>query len=189
MPAPAPSNTLGDLRLGGGCTDGNNNLADFLAVAPAPRNTAAPAQVCSCVANETNGAAELDFCNLQFPASTTTATGTLTELIFGRAFEMGVTEAGGANPIVRAEIGFGPPTANPQNQPGWIWASATYNVQVGNDDEYDVQFTAPAPGTYRYTARFSLDGTNWTYCDLDGAGSNPGLSFEPSQLGRLIVTP
>jgi uncharacterized protein YjdB len=188
-PTPLLSNTTSAQRQNGGCADDGNNLTDFAIAAPAPRNTS-NVQSCACTANETNAAAELDFCNLQFPASTSTAAGALTELVFGRAFEAGVTEAGGPNPLVRAEIGVGPVTANPQNQPGWIWAPASYNLQVGNDDEYKLQITAPAaPDTYRYTSRFSIDGENWTYCDLDGAGSNAGLSFDPARLGTLTVTP
>ena len=45
----------------------------------------------------------------------------------------------------------------------------------------------PAPGAYPYTARISLDGGAWTYCDLNGAGSNSGLTFETTQLGALTV--
>lgn len=39
-PAPAPGTTTADLRTNSGCTDTNNNGADFAAVAPNPRNTA-----------------------------------------------------------------------------------------------------------------------------------------------------
>jgi DNA/RNA endonuclease G (NUC1)/fibronectin type 3 domain-containing protein len=46
-PAPAPSVTNADLRNGGGCTDTNNNLADFTAAAAAPRNSASPPHSCS----------------------------------------------------------------------------------------------------------------------------------------------
>ena len=45
-PAPAPSNTLGDLRALAGCTDTNVNSADFTATAPVPRNTLTPLNVC-----------------------------------------------------------------------------------------------------------------------------------------------
>jgi hypothetical protein len=62
-------------------------------------------------------------------------------------------------------------------------------VQVGNDDEYQRQIIAPAAGTYAYGYRFSLDGLQWTYCDLDGAGSNSGLDFSSAQLGSMTVTP
>jgi predicted extracellular nuclease/subtilisin-like proprotein convertase family protein len=45
-PAAAPSNTTATLRAGGGCTDTDNNAADFSTGAPTPRNTASPLNVC-----------------------------------------------------------------------------------------------------------------------------------------------
>lgn len=44
--APAPSNTTADLRQAGGCTDTDQNAADFVTGAPTPRNTAAPLGTC-----------------------------------------------------------------------------------------------------------------------------------------------
>src|SRR4051812_25556557 len=38
-PAPAPSNTVGDIRAGGGSTDTNVNSSDFSTSAPNPRNS------------------------------------------------------------------------------------------------------------------------------------------------------
>jgi uncharacterized repeat protein (TIGR01451 family) len=46
-PAPAPSATTADLRATSGCTDTDNNAADFSAVAPNPRNTSSPLHNCS----------------------------------------------------------------------------------------------------------------------------------------------
>ncbi|MGY4892098.1 UNVERIFIED_CONTAM: nuclease [Xanthomonas axonopodis] len=46
-PTPAPSNTLAVLRGNDGCTDTDNNAADFATGAPAPRNAASPARLCS----------------------------------------------------------------------------------------------------------------------------------------------
>lgn len=46
-PAAAPSNTTSDFRKAGGCTDTNNNTADFLVSAPFPRNTASSVNNCS----------------------------------------------------------------------------------------------------------------------------------------------
>ena len=46
-PTPAISNTTADFRKGGGCTDTDDNLADFLVAAPAPRNSASPLNSCS----------------------------------------------------------------------------------------------------------------------------------------------
>ena len=45
-PTPALSNTTAALRLVGGCTDTNNNFADFTVAAPSPRNATAAAAVC-----------------------------------------------------------------------------------------------------------------------------------------------
>lgn len=46
-PTPAPSNTTSILRLNGGCTDTNNNNADFVTGAPSPRNSSSATNVCS----------------------------------------------------------------------------------------------------------------------------------------------
>ncbi len=45
--APPPSNTTADLRAAGGCTDTDQNAADFATGAPTPRNTAAPLGTCA----------------------------------------------------------------------------------------------------------------------------------------------
>ena len=44
--APAISNTSAEVRAGSGCTDGDDNAGDFVADAPAPRNSASPAGSC-----------------------------------------------------------------------------------------------------------------------------------------------
>lgn len=46
-PAAAPSNTTSDFRKAGGCTDTNDNGADFFTATPAPRNSSSPANSCS----------------------------------------------------------------------------------------------------------------------------------------------
>jgi hypothetical protein len=186
-PTAAPSNSTAAVRNFGGCPDGDN-AADFTVLTPTPRTSASPVNVCSCAINETNAASELDFCNLQFPASTTVASGGTTESLYGQVYETGVTEAAGANPLVVAQIGVGAAGSNPITST-WTWGTAAFNTQVGNNDEYVRTLVGGAPGNYSYTSRFSLDGVNWTYCDLDGAGSNAGLTFDPALLGALTVTP
>lgn len=94
---------------------------------------------------------------------------------------------------MRAQLGYGPTSLNPQYE-AWTWGNATFNVQSGNDDEYQGSFTAPAPGKYSYAYRFSLDnGVSWTVCDAAsgdaGAGSNTGLTFNLESLPSLTVTP
>lgn len=95
---------------------------------------------------------------------------------------------------MRAQLGYRPPVANPWYQPGWTWVNASYNLQVGNNDEYQASFTAPAAGSYRYVYRFSLDqGISWTYCDNNqgdyGSGANLGLTFDLENQAVLDVTP
>ncbi|MET0403120.1 MAG: hypothetical protein ABW123_11990 [Cystobacter sp.] len=145
------------------------------------------------VENGTKSAAEADFCNLQHPASFSVKTGVSTPVLYGQLFETGVTEAAGAPTGILAEVGHGNLNSNPTSNNSWRFFPATYNVQVGNNDEFMGQFTAPAVTAntnYAYTFRFSQDGgLKWTYCDLNGAGSNTGLSFESTQLGLMTVTP
>ncbi|HVY49348.1 MAG TPA: lamin tail domain-containing protein [Minicystis sp.] len=189
--APVLSNTTAALRASAGCVDTDANASDFTAAAPAPRNGQSPADVCTCTENESNAGPEADYCDLQSPPSLSVAAGAATPLVYARIYEAGVTEPAGASSLVTAEIGFGPISANPESQTGWQWFAASYNTQYGNDDEYQASMTAPAaPGTYAYAARMSLDGgLTWTYCDLDGAGSNAGLRFDMTQLGTMTVTP
>lgn len=51
---PALSSTTAALRAGGGCTDTDNNSADFTVVAPAPRNTASAFNVCAASTDPTD---------------------------------------------------------------------------------------------------------------------------------------
>jgi hypothetical protein len=140
--------------------------------------------------NETGVAEEADFVNLQFPPTLTAVGGTSVGTIYGRIFENGVTPGAGASASVTASLGYGPAGSDPLTSLLWNWFGASFNVQVGNDDEYAGTFIAPTvAGMYSYTFRFSLDGgTDWTLADLDGAGSNAGLVFSPLQLGTMTVT-
>ncbi|MFT3775659.1 MAG: lamin tail domain-containing protein [Minicystis sp.] len=199
----ALSSILSAQRRQSGCSDINvnrdatNGIDDFVTATPAPRNSATAASVCACtVQNESGAALEADYCNVQFPSSLSVQTATSTGNVFGQIFESGTTEAAGLNTNVRAQLGYGPATANPEYAAAWKWFNASYNTtctSCGNNDEYQASFTAPAVGSYRYAFRFSLDqGVSWTYCDQGsdtGAGANGGLSFELADLPVLTVTP
>jgi hypothetical protein len=139
--------------------------------------------------NETGLPEEADYVNLQFPSSFTVSAGTFTPTIYGRIFESGMTEAPGSNALILAEVGYGPLGSDPRTSGGWSWSSAVFNVQVGNDDEYQTNVLAPLiNGTYSYTYRFSVDGgLNTTAADLNGAGSNIGQQFDPIDLGQMTV--
>jgi hypothetical protein len=130
---------------------------------------------------------EINYCNLQFPLSVSIPAGGTSPTIYAQVYHAGYTEGPGPSSIL-AQIGYGSSFANPQNESGYFWTNASFNVQSGNNDEYQATFTVPMPGSYRYTARFSLDGASWTYCDTDGAGSNVSLDFSPALLGVMTVT-
>lgn len=133
---------------------------------------------------------EIDFGNLQFPASLNLQAGAFTGSIYGRAYEAGVTETQGDSGVITASLGYGPSGTDPRTSQQWTWTVASYANQIGNDDEYQVGFTAPAVnGAYSYTYRYSLNGgTSWLVADLNGNGTNGGLSFDLAQLGVLTVT-
>lgn len=144
--------------------------------------------------NETDTPEEADACLLHdAPASLTVKGGALTAAILARVTEAELTPLPGSSSSIRMQIGWGPFQSNPMNQPGWFFFDASFNAQVGDEDEYTLQLTAPTPldpTSYAYAARVSFDdGMTFTYCDRDGAGSNPSLSFSASQLGVLEVNP
>ena len=58
-PTTATTNSTGALRAGGGCSDTDNNSIDFSIVAPTPRNTASPLNVCGAPAIVTQCPASL----------------------------------------------------------------------------------------------------------------------------------
>ena len=134
---------------------------------------------------------DVEFCILQFPASLGISAGQSSGSVFGRVFQAGVTEPLGAIALVSAQLGVGPAGSDPRTSGTWTFVAATFNTQVGNEDEYVASFTVPTtPGSYEYVYRFSVDGgAHVTYCDTDGAGRNPGLTFDPTKMGVLTVTP
>ncbi|MEP7124268.1 MAG: Ig-like domain-containing protein, partial [Byssovorax sp.] len=192
---PVLSNTTAGARVQSGCADVNNNVEDFVVGAPAPRTSATAATGCACsVQNESNAALEADYVDVQFPLSLNPAAGSA-QTVFGRIYELGTTDlSASASANVRAQLGYGPATSNPEYEAGWTWTNATFNAGFvdPSNDEYQATFNAPASGTYRYVYRFSLDqGVSWTYADNNvgdgGAGSNAGLTFDFSTEAVMIV--
>lgn len=177
--------TMSLARVPGGVDD-NNAVSDWITT-----QVMTPGAVNPKSDNETTDPRELDYCILQFPAAAMAQPGMPSPMIYGRVFETGLTETGGPNGLIVGELGYGPAGSNPIESAGaWQFFPTTFNLQVGNDDEYQAQLTVPGVGIYAYTFRFSRDGgAHWTYCDLTGAGANPGADFEPGQLGTLTVAP
>ncbi len=136
----------------------------------------------------------VDWCNLQYPASTSTPEGVDTELLFGRVYAQGLTEGNGQGMGILAEVGYGDTGSDPASDSSWQWETADYNISVDGlisgdlaNDEYMATLNVATAGTYDYAFRFSADnGTTWLYCDLDGAES--ASEYSPAQAGALTVT-
>lgn len=140
--------------------------------------------------NETGLPAEADYCVIQYPPSLDVAAGVASVAIYGQMYEAGRTDAtaGGPAPGVLVQLGYGPAGSDPRTSHAWSFAAVTFNVEVGNNDEYAGSLTIGTAGAYAYAYRFSFDGgANFTYCDTNGAGSNAGLTFEVANLGRATV--
>lgn len=125
-----------------------------------------------------------DWGNLQWPPATTTEAGTPTGWIYGQVWDQGVTDQPGQAPNMIAQLGYGPDGTDPDGNPAWTWVTASYNLDVGNNDEYMAQLTVPTPGTYDYAYRYSRNGAQWIYGDQDG--SNNG--YDVANAGDLVVT-
>ncbi len=128
------------------------------------------------------------WCNIQYPASTSTVPGVPTELIYGQVFVENCTEGEGSCALLSAELGWGPKGQDPFGDPDpspFTWIAAEYNpANTSNNDEFSASVTPQVSGEFSYAFRFTTDGgENWAYCDLDGTDN--GLQVE--QMGTLTV--
>lgn len=115
----------------------------------------------------TNG---VGWCNTQFPSSGTICqSGSYT--VYGRVFKTGVTEAAGQGTGITADLGYSTSNTNPNT---WTnWQAGTFNIQVGNNDEYQSTLTGLAPGSYYYAYRYRYSPCGYDY----GGYSSSGGSF------------
>jgi hypothetical protein len=110
------------------------------------------------------------------PSLTITINALQSQRVYAQVWVDGVTNQPGQGPGVSAEFAFGPAGSDPA---GWAWAPMTYNTDVGNNDEYRIDFTPEQTGTFQYLARFSTDlRRHWTYAYTDD-----------NQRGSLVVNP
>lgn len=137
----------------------------------------------------------IEWGNIQFPYTTTTAVGVETEQIYGRVYAAGVTDVSdtGQGMGIIAQVGYGPDGSLPANDMTgqWIWFDAAYNsafdasIDDTGADEYFGTILTTSAGTYDYAFRYSGNmGTTWLYCDID-LGSSDGYS--PADSGSLSV--
>ncbi|HEY1016190.1 MAG TPA: Ig-like domain-containing protein, partial [Herpetosiphonaceae bacterium] len=119
---------------------------------------------------------------LQFPKIVNHTAGvTPTQLIYGRVFAGGITDASGSPALIRAEIGFGPLGSNPATWTGW--QPMAFNTAAANDYEYQGRLRPEQAGNFDMLVRFSTNGgLTWAYGDKDGFYTNESGTDDPGDL-------
>jgi hypothetical protein len=97
----------------------------------------------------------------------------------------GVSGNAGASPNLRVQIGNGPQFDNGSTSALFGWKDATFSGDVGGDDEFTATAYPAYTGWRAISARASLDGVIWTYCDLNGSDVN---GYEVAQQYDVEVT-
>lgn len=153
-----------------------------------------PAQTGTLTVSEPIPPAPIGWCQVQFPAATSTVPGMASEPVYGQLFVEGCTEGRGRCGRVMAQLGYGPDDSLPSAE--WSWVPAEFNRRGPTDanDEYAGALLVPEVGTYGYGYRFSTDeGASWTYCDSDGAdgeilqASVPQLTIRTRRIDRCNI--
>lgn len=128
----------------------------------------------------------IGWANLQWPPAMTHTISAVnrTDTAYGQVWIDGVTNLPGAAPGLLAELGYGPDGTNPDGNPGWVWVTASFNVNAGNNDEFMASLLPETTGLFDYAFRYSTtNGRDWVYADLDGTGNG----YDPAQAGSLTV--
>jgi glycosidase/fibronectin type 3 domain-containing protein len=129
----------------------------------------------------------IGWANLQWPPtmSHTVSVVNRTENAYGQVWIDGATYQDGATPGLRAQLGFGPSNSNPNGNANWIWVDASFNTNVGNNDEFVASMLPEATGNYDYVYRYTTtNGLDWLYADLNGPIPSGATPPNP---GRLTV--
>ena len=106
---------------------------------------------------------------MQFPGSVT-INNCGSSIFYAQVFKSGVTEAAGQGAGITAWIGTNTSNTNPSTWPSSSWQLATFNVQVGNNDEYIYTVSGLPAGTYYVASRFQFTGGSFYYGGYTSSG-------------------
>ena len=134
----------------------------------------------------------VDFCNLQSPSSGTINVGGNYD-VYAQIFENGRTEAAGQGANILSWIGYSSTdaTTTADFASGWTWVPATYNADMGSNDEYQAEIGSGLDiGSYYYVSRFSVDGGDFAYGGIN-PGSTDGNFWDGTNYvsGQITVNP
>lgn len=137
----------------------------------------------------------INWCNTQFPASISAEEGSVAT-VYGRVYIAGLTDTTvnglDENPNVIMQFGYG---ANGSDATTWdTWETATANVGVNNDDEYEYDVILPPSSGSPYDYQYRVTGNGgltWSYCDVNGydPGNGAPASAQFDAPGEMITTP
>jgi hypothetical protein len=103
--------------------------------------------------------------------------------VYGGVYMSGITGSGTASSSIQGQMGFGAVGTDPSTWTQWIDAAFVEPPLPTTYDEYSVNFSAPALGSYDYAYRFRYNGGPWTYGDADSSAN--GYNYD--QAGRMTV--
>jgi gliding motility-associated-like protein len=110
---------------------------------------------------------QLDWANTQWPANGSICEGGSFN-IYGQVYEPGVTPGVGQGAGITAQFGYSTQNSDPSTWTNWL--NASFNTQVGNNDEYTGTISGLTAGTYYYAFRYSLNGCTYQYGGYNAGG-------------------
>ena len=143
----------------------------------------------SAYSNEVHGLphVSIGWANLQWPPTMIHTISVIdrTDTAYGQVWIDGVTNQPGATPGLHAQLGFGPMGSQPDGNDAWTWVDAVFNVDAGNNDEFQASMLPETTGVFDYVYRYTTtDGRDWLYADSSGPVTAGSLPPNP---GRLTV--
>ncbi len=131
----------------------------------------------------------LDYVSLQWPPTATITQGG-NATVYGQAYEPNLTDTTtGQAPGVLAWVGISPVGDNSNPNTWTTWIPATFNLEVGNNDEYQATIgTTLTPGTYYYATRFTLNGGPYVYGGINALPPNNGNNWDGATFGNGVLT-
>jgi len=125
--------------------------------------------------------ADIGWANLQFPESVSILTGQ-NATFYSRVFAAGITEPTGQGAGITGWIGYSSTNSNPNTWTNWV--SASFNVDAGNNDEYQATTGSTLPaGTYYMASRFQLNQGGYKY----GGYSTDGGGYWDGTTNRSVI--
>lgn len=115
----------------------------------------------------TTSAYSITYANIQYPDFTNSINEGSSITYYGQVYSAGLTDSAGEGSLIDAWLGYSTTNSDPSGT-GWTWVPATYNIDVGNNDEYQATLTGLTPATYYLAYRYRIGAGSYVYGDING---------------------